>query len=213
MVAKALAPTRVQRQMQDGRFQTPVASPPPQPLTGAALRAMPPRIPVIAAPLAVRMRRPVFGGWGPQAGGAGRKGPSPLDRSISPGPVAKVAPNPRPESPTRPLPRGLGRFAWPGDGNSRSGPEVSAPLEAALAASQGQAPFVLVGHSLGALYVPDFARRHPRQVKGIVQVDPRLAGVIAASLADGATAPAPFLRKRFILRPGPQAGPDDGQRR
>ena len=94
------------------------------------------------------------------------------------------------------LPPGLGRFAWtragygpgakiasgtswPGDEDGRSGAEVAAQLEAALAAQGTRAPYILVGHSLGALYMLEFARRHPDQVKGIVLVDPRLPGFTA----------------------------------
>lgn len=94
------------------------------------------------------------------------------------------------------LPPGLGRFAWtragygpgadlaigttwPGDADGRSGAEVTAQLEAALAAEGIGAPYILVGHSIGGLYVLDFARQHPGQVKGIVLVDPRLPGFTA----------------------------------
>lgn len=91
-------------------------------------------------------------------------------------------------------PPGLGRFAWtragyglgadlvagqswPGDADGRrTGAEVTAQLDAALTRAQAKPPYVLVGHSLGALYVLDFARTHPDQVKGIVLVDPRLPG-------------------------------------
>lgn len=94
------------------------------------------------------------------------------------------------------LPPDLGRFAWtragyglgadiaigttwPGDGDGRSGAEVTAQLEAALADQGVGAPYILVGHSIGALYTLDFARAHASQIKGIVLVDPRLPGFTA----------------------------------
>lgn len=100
------------------------------------------------------------------------------------------------------LPSGIGRFAWtragyglgadlvigqswPSDADGRrSGAEVSAQLDLALAEGQVNGPFVLVGHSLGALYVLDFALRHPGQIKGIVLVDPRLPGFTARCEAE-----------------------------
>ncbi|XZQ31259.1 alpha/beta fold hydrolase (plasmid) [Rhodobacter capsulatus] len=99
-------------------------------------------------------------------------------------------------------PPGLGRFAWtragyglgadlvagqswPGDADGRrTGAEVTAQLEAALTRAQARPPYILVGHSLGALYVLDFARSHPDQVKGIVLVDPRLPGFTARCKAE-----------------------------
>lgn len=95
------------------------------------------------------------------------------------------------------VPPGLGRFAWtragyglgaeiaigqswPEDADGRrSGAEVSARLEAELAAQGVRGPFILVGHSIGGLYVLDFANRHADQIKGIVLVDPRLPGFTA----------------------------------
>ncbi|PYF07762.1 alpha/beta hydrolase family protein [Rhodobacter viridis] len=94
-------------------------------------------------------------------------------------------------------PPGLGRFAWtragygfgadlvagqswPGDADGRrTGAEVTAQLGQALAKAQAGPPYILVGHSIGALYVLDFARTHPEAVKGIVLVDPRLPGFTA----------------------------------
>lgn len=100
------------------------------------------------------------------------------------------------------VPPGFGRFAWtragyglgadllagqswPGDADaSRTGAEVTAQLEQALARAQMRPPYILVGHSLGALYVLDFARSHPDQLQGIVLVDPRLPGFTARCKAE-----------------------------
>lgn len=47
-------------------------------------------------------------------------------------------------------------------------------MEAMITAAELKPPFVLVGHSLGAMHVRLFASRHPDEVAGIVQVDPFL---------------------------------------
>lgn len=95
------------------------------------------------------------------------------------------------------LPPGLGRFAWsrggyegqafwPGDGDGRrSAEEVRVRLEEALGQAGLKPPFLLVGHSIGAIYTLDFARAHPDQVAGIVLVDPRLPGFTARCKAEG----------------------------
>jgi pimeloyl-ACP methyl ester carboxylesterase len=50
--------------------------------------------------------------------------------------------------------------------------EAAADLQGALAAAGEQAPFVLVGHSLGDVYVRVLAGRYPGEVAGLVLVDP-----------------------------------------
>jgi pimeloyl-ACP methyl ester carboxylesterase len=50
--------------------------------------------------------------------------------------------------------------------------EAVADLRAALAAAGEEAPFLLVGHSLGDVYVRVFAGAHPADVAGLVLVDP-----------------------------------------
>ena len=100
------------------------------------------------------------------------------------------------------VPPGFGRFAWtragyglgvdlligqfwPGDADGRrTGAEVTVQLDQALAEAQETPPYVLVGHSLGALYALDFARTHPEAVAGIVLVDPRLPGFTARCNAE-----------------------------
>lgn len=95
------------------------------------------------------------------------------------------------------VPSGLGRFAWtragyglgaelavgqfwPEDADGRrNGADVSTHLQAELDANGVEGPYILVGHSIGGLYVLDFARRHANQVQGIVLVDPRLPGFTA----------------------------------
>ena len=49
-------------------------------------------------------------------------------------------------------------------------------LAAALKAAHVAGPYVLVGHSLASFDVRLFAFTHPREVAGIVLVDPRPTG-------------------------------------
>lgn len=53
----------------------------------------------------------------------------------------------------------------------RSGEAVVAELRALLAAKGLKPPYVLVGHSMGGLYMQWFARRHPQEVQALVLVD------------------------------------------
>jgi len=74
------------------------------------------------------------------------------------------------------------RYNRPGAGRStdngaeRRSSLVCSHLRAVLAASGAQPPFVLVGHSLGGLYVQACARRMPELVAGLVLVDPVVRG-------------------------------------
>lgn len=49
--------------------------------------------------------------------------------------------------------------------------EVAASLRALLAAADIRPPYILVGHSLGGLYVQMFARKYPMDVSGVVLLD------------------------------------------
>jgi len=77
-------------------------------------------------------------------------------------------------------------FAYnrPGYGRSdavdgaREGAVVVEELRRALRAAGLPPPYVLVGHSLGGLYVQVFARAHPDEVAGVVLVDSLYPGVI-----------------------------------
>lgn len=57
----------------------------------------------------------------------------------------------------------------------RDGAAIAADLDAGLRAARIAGPFVLVGHSAGALYVQAFAARRPQDVAGMVLVDPSVA--------------------------------------
>jgi pimeloyl-ACP methyl ester carboxylesterase len=49
--------------------------------------------------------------------------------------------------------------------------EVASRLHALLAAAGIQQPYILVGHSLGGLYMQMFARKYPKQVCGVVLLE------------------------------------------
>jgi len=77
-------------------------------------------------------------------------------------------------------------FAYnrPGIGNSeasataRDGATVVAELRQLLDQKGLKPPYILVGHSLGGLYMQLFARRYPDEVKGLVLVDAVYPGVV-----------------------------------
>ena len=54
----------------------------------------------------------------------------------------------------------------------RDGAAIASDLDRALRAANIKGPFVMVGHSAGGLYVQLFADRRPRDVAGMVLVDP-----------------------------------------
>ncbi len=67
---------------------------------------------------------------------------------------------------------GLGRSLPLADTSSPvTADRVATSLHALLAAAHVAPPYVLVGHSLGGLYVQMFARKYPREVSGIVLLD------------------------------------------
>ena len=80
-------------------------------------------------------------------------------------------------------------FAYnrPGYGRSdavdgpRDGATVVEELRRVLRAAGCAPPYVLVGHSMGGLYVQAFARAHPGEVAGVVLVDAVYPGVIKRS--------------------------------
>jgi pimeloyl-ACP methyl ester carboxylesterase len=79
---------------------------------------------------------------------------------------------------------GLG-YSDPGPA-PRDGQAVIADLEALLAALGETGPMVLVGHSMGGLFVRLFARRHPQRVRGVVLVDAVTPEIMDARLFAGA---------------------------
>lgn len=77
-------------------------------------------------------------------------------------------------------------FAYnrPGYGNSdevtgpRDGRAIVAELRAALRHQGVKPPYILVGHSLGGLYMQLFARTYPQEVKALVLVDSIYPGAV-----------------------------------
>lgn len=72
----------------------------------------------------------------------------------------------------------------------RDGAAVASDLGETLQRAHESGPYVVVGHSAGALYVRVFADRHPREVVGMVFVDPSVE----------------YQGERFSSRFGPGAG-------
>jgi pimeloyl-ACP methyl ester carboxylesterase len=70
---------------------------------------------------------------------------------------------------------------------------VATNLHALLAAADIRAPYILVGHSLGGLYVQMFAKKYPNEVSGVVLLD-----------SSSPDAP-PELKTRTRLEPGTAA--------
>jgi len=56
--------------------------------------------------------------------------------------------------------------------NPRSAGQIAKELHALLSATAVRPPYVLVGHSAGGLYVRVFAHMYPKEVAGLVLVDP-----------------------------------------
>lgn len=84
----------------------------------------------------------------------------------------------------------------------RTSDEAVAMLRATLASNHVAPPYVLVGHSLGGLYLLRYASLYPGDVAGIVLVDARLPGFTARCIAAGGCAqsePLPENTPAYIL--------------
>src|SRR5262249_44741718 len=89
---------------------------------------------------------------------------------------------------------GLGQSSPLKDKNAAvTAEEVATRLHALLVAADIRPPYILVGHSLGGLYVQLFARKYPNDVSGVVLLD-----------ASSADAPSQ-LKTRARLEPGTSA--------
>lgn len=82
-------------------------------------------------------------------------------------------------------------YSRPGYGHSdpatdpRDASHIVEDLRALLAAHGYAPPYVLVGHSFGGAYMELFAKAHPREVAGLVLVDPRHPDFSAACAQAG----------------------------
>lgn len=93
-----------------------------------------------------------------------------------------------------------GAAFWNSDADGeRTGEEVASHLHDLLGEAGAQPPYVLVGHSIGGLYVLSFAKLYPDEVAGIVLVDSRPAGFTEACRASnsGLCEPPSFLTALF----------------
>jgi pimeloyl-ACP methyl ester carboxylesterase len=90
---------------------------------------------------------------------------------------------------------------------SRDAAHVVAELRAELRQRNVLPPYVLVGHSLGGLYMQYFARNYPREVAGLVLVDssywnqqlPLVPAVSALQAADPPGDPPPAGSSRTVV--------------
>ncbi|MGH8296463.1 MAG: alpha/beta fold hydrolase [Steroidobacteraceae bacterium] len=90
---------------------------------------------------------------------------------------------------------------------TRDAVHIVAELRAALVRRNIRPPYVLVGHSLGGLYMQYFARNYPREVAGLVLVDssdwdqrlPLYPGAPAIAAADPPRGAAPAGSARSIV--------------
>lgn len=68
-------------------------------------------------------------------------------------------------------------FAWSaGSRSPRTSSQMIEELRGALAAAGAEAPYILVGHSFGALLARLYAARFPKEVAGLVLIDSALIG-------------------------------------
>ena len=108
-------------------------------------------------------------------------------------------------------------YGWSDAGTSQqTGDDVAADLHALLVNAGLTPPYVLVGHSLGGLYVRSFTAKYPAEVAGLVLVDssheqmleqiraelgdPAIAQVLAMNLAMTAAPPRGRPRRRADAR-------------
>ncbi|WP_337186971.1 alpha/beta hydrolase [Phenylobacterium sp.] len=93
-------------------------------------------------------------------------------------------------------------FSSPGP-EPRDGAAIARDLDAGLDAAGLQGPYVLVGHSAGALYARLFAARRPQEVKGLVLADPTVERLAPAG-RDGLTGIRSRLQRCLTTAEAPQ---------
>jgi pimeloyl-ACP methyl ester carboxylesterase len=76
--------------------------------------------------------------------------------------------------------RGHGESDPAPDGQGYGYPQLVGDLEAVVATTVGDAPFVLAGHSMGAHTAVAYALRHPERLSGLVIIGPTYTGEISA---------------------------------
>lgn len=89
-------------------------------------------------------------------------------------------------------------YAWSDPGPVRDLPEeVMVDLELLLRLGDVKPPYVLVGQSIGGLFVRDFQRRFPEQVAGMVLVDPTHED-LNAYIIDGRAKPISLVTREEL---------------
>jgi pimeloyl-ACP methyl ester carboxylesterase len=76
--------------------------------------------------------------------------------------------------------RGHGESDPAPEGQGYGYPELVGDLEAVVATTVGDTPFVLAGHSMGAHTAVAYALRHPERLSGLVAIGPTYTGEISA---------------------------------
>lgn len=90
-------------------------------------------------------------------------------------------------------------YAWSDPAGERSGERVVAELHTLLKRAEVPGPYLLVGHSLGAIYARLFAKAHPDEVAGLVLVDPYTEGEVLEQPERMARAQAGSNRQTWLL--------------
>ena len=86
----------------------------------------------------------------------------------------------------------------------RTAQEVVADLRALLIAAGEPGPYVLVGHSLGGLYVQLYAYQHPDEVVGLVLVNLSTANILVRLVLVAVGAMRPVLPDNLATSDDPQ---------
>lgn len=95
-------------------------------------------------------------------------------------------------------------YAWSDpDSESRTGTRVATDLHTLLRKAEVPGPYLLVGHSLGAMYVRYFAEQYPDELAGVILVDPYTEGEVRREPQRMKAMQTRFLRiARFVSRFG-----------
>lgn len=75
--------------------------------------------------------------------------------------------------------------------DARTAKQIAGDLYLLLSKARVPAPYLLVGHSIGGLYMMEFARTYPELVSGLVLIDARLPAFTPACVAAGLSPCAP----------------------
>jgi pimeloyl-ACP methyl ester carboxylesterase len=100
-------------------------------------------------------------------------------------------------------------FSDPGP-TPRDGAAIARDLDEALRSAGEKGPFIVVGHSAGALYARLFAVRRVKDVQGLVLLDPTVERIAAPGARDGLDGTRRrLLRCLEVSKIAPQPPPDD----